>query len=1278
PETPAPPNVEESVTKEEVESNEEYEDAGGEQSQVVERELSRPGSVYRITLVEKGTTRGRRAVSNTNKIWPKKIPYIIETSYRNKGIYYTIVLKRAMQYLMDRVCITLVDVTGQIIDTAWLTNNGFETQSYIRITDNGNCVGEIGPSNYGGRLVSPCSDFWINLHEMGHALGSMHVQESSYRDNYMTLYPDNIQPSSVAVRGYSVLKQPLPCDVREQPQPCDVREQPLPCDVREQPLPCDVREQPLPCDVREQLLPCDVREQPLPCDVREQPLPFNVREHPLPCDVREQPLPCDVREQLLPCDVREQPLPCDVREQLLPCDVREQLLPCDVREQLLPCDVREQPLPCDVREQLLPCDVREQLLPCDVREHTLPCEIRASEVNPKDPLGSLSIATSSKVMVRKYANASALISSYFDPKSVLMYSPGTWSRNGLDTYSTIRDDFFNTASDTSTDDVMFYDLSQLYKCRETFCSETDVDCSPGYYTLIKGECRCVCPSEREESTNCKTLRNGPSTTAKWPLTPFVLFAGGPQHTCPVGFTPGWYSFTGTSPITQAVTKPPVLFPVSGKTNDIPLCTKDAPSDTPIDWESWPPGGQYCMVKPASESCGGGFVESRLEVQSLAAVRYNGSIGDTVVNGNNITQKYCCRYQESTTFPIDLPNRDPFRLMVRSTCPKIRGLKSVLTRNNLWSSIYTLTNASTSPYWPFSTCLTTFSCYYLPPVYGCNQDITLDATTRTATVTTPGFPTAREPNRRCFYNFNVPPGSQIKLTFNTFDLSVASDDNFLIKRYHKWQDPYRIDETNFPKDTISEGDYLSVEYWSGFDVTTKKGVSFTASVILPEELCYDSAQKGADYSGNTYITETYEECLPWSQTVDCDNFPDTDALWLLRSENSCRNPEGSMLQPWCYISRNGTCCQKRYCDVCQLQTIVDVIKNCAALMAADPDFCSTSLSKNGCAKSCGYTPLPLTRGTCEPPTVPSDGTQSSDAKSTYNEGDIVQVKCTDSPADPVSEMKCTSSGWTALSSACRGGCDDKVSFCQDILRSFPRFCSHTKTRATATQYCAKSCSICSASSTCSSPSVSTFTRTSSAESVSGGVFMSFTCSPGLYYWSGDRERACGLNGDLLGNNLDCQVQPPITDVNLNLVRKRLDLLKTGTAYLMDFDTYRVPFKGVITRWYYFCKTPGVMTFAVYRKVNNVFTYVGANNVTCQPDYLMTYYVPLQDQISVQEKDVFAVFSAVANTLYVSDCNSNDKVLVNQVIAANNFNELATKPVSGTYCLVPSYAARVQPA
>ncbi|KAK6969898.1 astacin-like metalloprotease toxin 3 [Biomphalaria glabrata] len=1079
PETPAPPNVEESVTKEEVESNDEYEDAGGEQSQVVERELSRPGSVYRITLVEKGTTRGRRAVSNTNKIWPKKIPYIIETSYRNKGIYYTIVLKRAMQYLMDRVCITLVDVTGQISDTAWLTNNGFETQSYIRITDNGNCVGEIGPSNYGGRLVSPCSDFWINLHEMGHALGSMHVQESSYRDNYMTLYPDNIQPSLL----YSY---------------------------------------------------------------------------------------------------------------------------------------------------------------------------------------------------RKYANASALISSYFDPKSVLMYSPGTWSRNGLDTYSTIRDDFFNTASDTSTDDVMFYDLSQLYKCRETFCSETDVDCSPGYYTLIKGECRCVCPSEREESTNCKTLRNGPSTTAKWPLTPFVLFAGGPQHTCPVGFTPGWYSFTGTSPISQAVTKPPVLFPVSGKTNDIPLCTKDAPSDTPIDWESWPPGGQYCMVKPASESCGGGFVESRLEVQSLAAVRYNGSIGDTVVNGNNITQKYCCRYQESTTFPIDLPNRDPFRLMVRSTCPKIRGLKSVLTRNNLWSSIYTLTNASTSPYWPFSTCLTTFSCYYLPPVYGCNQDITLDATTRTATVTTPGFPTAREPNRRCFYNFNVPPGSQIKLTFNTFDLSVASDDNFLIKRYHKWQDPYRIDETNFPKDTISEGDYLSVEYWSGFDVTTKKGVSFTASVILPEELCYDSTQKGADYSGNTYITETYEECLPWSQTVDCDNFPDTDALWLLRSENSCRNPEGSMLQPWCYISRNGTCCQKRYCDVCQLQTIVDVIKNCAALMAADPDFCSTSLSKNGCAKSCGYTPLPLTRGTCEPPTVPSDGTQSSDAKSTYNEGDIVQVKCTDSPADPVSEMKCTSSGWTALSSACRGGCDDKVSFCQDILRSFPRFCSHTKTRATATQYCAKSCSICSASSTCSSPSVSTFTRTSSAESVSSGAFMCFTCSPGLYYWSGDRERACGLNGDLLGNNLDCQVQPPITDVNLNLVRKRLDLLKTGTAYLMDFDTYRVPFKGVITRWYYFCKTPGVMTFAVYRKVNNVFTYVGANNVTCQPDYLMTYYVPLQDQISVQEKDVFAVFSAVANTLYVSDCNSNDKVLVNQVIAANNFNELATKPVSGTYCLVPSYAARVQPA
>uniref|UniRef100_A0A2C9KHN8 Sushi domain-containing protein n=1 Tax=Biomphalaria glabrata TaxID=6526 RepID=A0A2C9KHN8_BIOGL len=199
---------------------------------------------------------------------------------------------------------------------------------------------------------------------------------------------------------------------------------------------------------------------------------------------------------------------------------------------------------------------------------------------------------------------------------------------------------------------------------------------------------------------------------------------------------------------------------------------------------------------------------------------------------NITQYYCCRYQEGTTFPIDLPNADPFRLFIRGTsCPVIRGLKSTYTRLNLWTGINREIVTSKSPFWMYSNAMTTFQCYYQPPVYGCNQVITLDANVRSATVTTPGFPTARTPNRRCFYSFNVPAQSQILITFNTCDLSTTNDDTIIIKRYHQWQEGLKLDVTNCPSQVLSVEDYLNIEYWSGFDTVTNKGLNFTATVIL---------------------------------------------------------------------------------------------------------------------------------------------------------------------------------------------------------------------------------------------------------------------------------------------------------------------------------------------------------------------------------------------------------------------------------------------------------------
>ncbi|KAH9514265.1 hypothetical protein Btru_028542 [Bulinus truncatus] len=288
------------------------EDPTLDNGELVETVLSSPGSPFDISMVENANSRSKRAVKINTTPWPYKIPYVIDDTYKQLGPHNTMILKRAMKYIMDRVCIEFVDVTDTYKrnESKWLINNGFEIDSYIKFSNTGGCNADIGPSLSGPRVNNPCRGFWINLHELGHSVGAEHTHQSPYRDNYITVHTENIKP-------------------------------------------------------------------------------------------------------------------------------------------------------------------------------------------------------------------------------------------------------------------------------QKFCNDPSVDCSRGYMARVKGVCRCVCPEERDEGNNCKTLRNGPLAYAQWPNTPMVLLAGGPQHTCPEGFTKGWFSFTGKYAISQSP-KPPVLFPSSGTTNYIPVCTKDTPTGSDID------------------------------------------------------------------------------------------------------------------------------------------------------------------------------------------------------------------------------------------------------------------------------------------------------------------------------------------------------------------------------------------------------------------------------------------------------------------------------------------------------------------------------------------------------------------------------------------------------------------------------------------------------------------------------------------------------------------------
>ncbi|CAL1541710.1 unnamed protein product, partial [Lymnaea stagnalis] len=142
-------------------------------------------------------------------------------------------------------------------------------------------------------------------------------------------------------------------------------------------------------------------------------------------------------------------------------------------------------------------------------------------------------------------------------------------------------------------------------------------------------------------------------------------------------------------------------------------------------------------------------------------------------------------------------------------------------------------------------------------------------------------------------------------------------------------------------------------------------------------------------------------------------------------------------------------------------------------------------------------------------------------------------------------------------------------CQKWIAAFPKFCNHKTTKDTAQMVCFKSCGKCAVSATCTDPNTSNVKRTSSSNKINPGEDMTFECSTGFYYVSGDKVRACSTTGNLLGSNLVCQASPSLpVDLNLNEVRKRVETLPSKVAYIMDIPEYRIPFNGKITKWYYY--------------------------------------------------------------------------------------------------------------
>uniref|UniRef100_A0A0B7BV28 Peptidase M12A domain-containing protein n=1 Tax=Arion vulgaris TaxID=1028688 RepID=A0A0B7BV28_9EUPU len=179
-------------------------------SSYVETVLSSPGNELGISLMElPHASRHKRGAKHYHRHWPRDIPFVIDPSYTAKGAKYTEILKRALQRIMENLCVVYHDVTNKFDQNNknWFMENGFTNNAYLLFKDGPGCSATTGYNPDGGPSnVYPCRLYTINQHEVLHTLGGLHTQQIARRNNYISINPDNIQDTFQFT--YRILNEP--------------------------------------------------------------------------------------------------------------------------------------------------------------------------------------------------------------------------------------------------------------------------------------------------------------------------------------------------------------------------------------------------------------------------------------------------------------------------------------------------------------------------------------------------------------------------------------------------------------------------------------------------------------------------------------------------------------------------------------------------------------------------------------------------------------------------------------------------------------------------------------------------------------------------------------------------------------------------------------------------------------------------------------------------------------------------------------------------------------
>ncbi|GBN35322.1 Astacin-like metalloprotease toxin 1 [Araneus ventricosus] len=146
----------------------------------------------------------RNAIVNDFQIWPGGVvPYEEDPGLKKTVMKF--VLERSFKHYLEHTCIKFVPRTNE--------------KDYIRLFPGQGCYSYVG--RVGGQqpvsLGEGCGFQGTIVHELGHAIGFYHEQNRSDRDDYITIYWENI------IEGTQELTSSLRSPARTRVTPPDYR-----------------------------------------------------------------------------------------------------------------------------------------------------------------------------------------------------------------------------------------------------------------------------------------------------------------------------------------------------------------------------------------------------------------------------------------------------------------------------------------------------------------------------------------------------------------------------------------------------------------------------------------------------------------------------------------------------------------------------------------------------------------------------------------------------------------------------------------------------------------------------------------------------------------------------------------------------------------------------------------------------------------------------------------------------------------------------------------------